>query len=151
MRYRDRDTGERIIYVEHDDSGGGGLGWFVLGAALGAGVALLLAPQSGARTRRDLGRRLGDLKAQAEEKLEALADGIEEGAERIRERVEQWGGVSSEAGADETDDSEEVEEELESDEEAEPELTAREELERRLVEARARRRRPELTEEEPVA
>jgi gas vesicle protein len=82
MRYRDRDNGERIIYVERDDAGEGGLRWFVVGAALGAGLALLFAPQSGAKTRRDLGRRIGNLRDQAGEGLEALADGIEQGAER---------------------------------------------------------------------
>jgi len=34
--------------------------WFLVGAAVGAGVALLYAPQSGDRTRRLLGRKLAD-------------------------------------------------------------------------------------------
>ncbi len=151
MRYRDRDNGERIIYVERDDAGEGGLRWFVVGAALGAGLALLFAPQSGAKTRRDLGRRIGNLRDQAGEGLEALADGIEQGAERIRERVERWTGAGESDSPGEGDDREEELDEEEVDEEESPVLTAREELERRLTEARARRRRPEPSEEEPVA
>ena len=34
--------------------------WFLVGAAVGASVALLYAPQSGDRTRRLLGRKLAD-------------------------------------------------------------------------------------------
>jgi gas vesicle protein len=151
MRYRDRDDGERIIYVERDDAGEGGLRWFVVGAALGAGLALLFAPQSGAKTRRDLGRRIGNLRDQAGEGLEALADGIEQGAERIRERVERWTGDGDSVAADVVGElAEELEEDVAPEEDSSA-LTAREELERRLSEARARRRRPEPSEEEPVA
>ena len=39
---------------------GEGLVWFLVGATVGAGVALLYAPQSGDRTRRLLGRKLAD-------------------------------------------------------------------------------------------
>jgi gas vesicle protein len=34
--------------------------WFLIGAAAGAGLALLYAPQSGHKTRSLLGRKLGD-------------------------------------------------------------------------------------------
>jgi gas vesicle protein len=43
-----------------DRNNGEGLVWFLVGAAVGAGVALLYAPQSGDRTRRLLGRKLAD-------------------------------------------------------------------------------------------
>lgn len=145
---RYRDGGERVVVVEAES--GGGFGWFVLGAALGAGLALLFAPQSGARTRRDLGRRLTALKDQAEERLEELADGIEEGAERIRSRVERW---SADGEEEEGDGDEEAESEPSASSRGAgtPVLSARDELERRLREARARRRRADAAEEEPVA
>jgi len=39
----------------------GGFGKFVLGAGLGAGLALLFAPQEGAKTRRELKEKIDDL------------------------------------------------------------------------------------------
>jgi gas vesicle protein len=39
---------------------GEGLVWFLVGAAVGASVALLYAPQTGDRTRRMIGRKLAD-------------------------------------------------------------------------------------------
>jgi len=145
MGFRDRDDEERVVYVERDS--GGGFRWFVVGAALGAGLGLLFAPHSGARTRRDLGRRLGNLKERAEEQLETLADGIEEGAEQIRRQVDRWSGPGAEEHP--------VEGNEEADGEAaeQPEPSAREELELRLQQARARRRNRDLAdvEEEPVA
>lgn len=151
MGFRDREPEERVVYVERD-SGGGSFRWFVIGAALGAGLGLLFAPRSGARTRRELGRRLGNLKEQAEGQLESLADGIEEGAERIRQQVDRWSGEEGDeaAGEDELLEAGAGEEEA-GDEE--PVLSAREELEHRLQLARARRRRrnQDDLEEEPVA
>lgn len=42
----------------------------LLGAALGAGVAVLFAPDKGSRTRRRLGQRMRDLRENAEERVE---------------------------------------------------------------------------------
>ncbi len=42
----------------------------LLGAALGAGVAVLFAPDKGSRTRRRLGRRMRDLRENAEERVD---------------------------------------------------------------------------------
>ena len=53
MRGRD---GE--VYIVETDRGSG-IGWFVLGAALGAGLALLFAPASGEETRRRIRREAG--------------------------------------------------------------------------------------------
>ena len=130
MRLRDRDTGERVVYVERE--GGSGFGWFIVGAALGAGLSLLFAPRSGADTRKELGRRFDDLKEQAEEKFDTLAEHVEAGKEKVRARIDRWAGNDPDA-----------------DGESHP-PSAREELERRLTEAR-RRRRPEPEEEVPVA
>ncbi len=57
--------------------------WFLVGAAVGASVALLYAPQSGDRTRRMIGRKLADgreaLEEQGSELLEKSRDLFEKG------------------------------------------------------------------------
>lgn len=57
--------------------------WFLVGAAVGASVALLYAPQSGDRTRRMIGRKLADgreaLEEQGSELLEKSRDLFERG------------------------------------------------------------------------
>lgn len=130
MGFRNRDVEERVVYVE---SGSSGFGWFVMGAVLGAGLALLYAPRSGEETRRELGRRWDDLKEEAEEKLEEISDTIQDGKERVRAKIERL-----------------VDGDREGERGTRP-ASAREELERRLSDARARRRRADLEEEEPVA
>lgn len=52
------------------------LAGFVLGATLGAGAALLLAPQSGHRTRRQLLHAVDDARYAAENRLEDLSDDL---------------------------------------------------------------------------
>jgi gas vesicle protein len=56
---------------------------FVIGAALGAAVALLLAPASGAETR----RKMADKARQGREKAEALARESGEFLRRQRDKV----------------------------------------------------------------
>jgi gas vesicle protein len=57
--------------------------WFLIGAAMGASVALLYAPQSGDRTRRLIGRKLADgrevLEEQGSELLEKSRELFEKG------------------------------------------------------------------------
>jgi gas vesicle protein len=48
----------------------------VLGAVLGAGVALLTAPQSGRRTRRRIRRTAVDVRSNAGDRWEELADDV---------------------------------------------------------------------------
>lgn len=48
----------------------------ILGAVIGAGVALLTAPQSGQRTRRKIRRTAGDLRYGAEDRLDEFADDV---------------------------------------------------------------------------
>jgi gas vesicle protein len=48
----------------------------VCGAAIGAGVALLLAPESGKRTRKRLGRAADDLKESAADRWDEIADDV---------------------------------------------------------------------------
>jgi gas vesicle protein len=58
MRSHDEDDELEIVIEER----GGGLRTFILGAVVGAGVALLLAPRSGRETQREVARALGGLR-----------------------------------------------------------------------------------------
>jgi len=50
----------------------------LLGAVIGAGVALLAAPQSGRRTRRRIKKVAGDLKHTASDRWDELAEDVKE-------------------------------------------------------------------------
>jgi hypothetical protein len=126
---RHEDDG-RIIYMERESNSS--IKALLIGALIGAGLALLYAPQSGEETRRGLKRRLRKVRALAEEKVDELG-----------ERLSGRGRVAPPPGFHE--EGFEAMGETDDDLEAEMEPTsgrggAREELERRLEQARARRR-----------
>jgi len=50
------------------------LSGLVLGAVIGAGIAVLTAPESGRRTRRKIRRYAGDLRSTATDRFDELAD-----------------------------------------------------------------------------
>jgi len=118
---------DREVTVIESDSGSG-LRWFVLGAAIGAGLGLLFAPQTGERTRRDLVRRGRKLRAQAEDTLDELGEELQVRGKRIKESVEE---LADEVVEEVRDGKRKLERTA---------TTAREELERRLADARARAR-----------
>lgn len=62
---------------------------FIVGLALGAGVALLFAPRSGEETRRDLKRRAIRARKLAERKAAELTDSVTETYQDTRRRVEE--------------------------------------------------------------
>src|SRR5262245_24202534 len=64
----------RTIYVERESSSS--FLWFLLGGALGAGLALWFAPQSGDRTRQVVGRKLGKLRDAAEEAFDDFRESL---------------------------------------------------------------------------
>jgi len=72
-------------------NGASGMSGFVLGAIVGAGVALLLAPATGTDTR----RRLGDT---AKKLGSAARDRIQEGKEQIQSRIGEAGRQGTESG-----------------------------------------------------
>jgi gas vesicle protein len=72
---------------ENDDMG---LAWFFVGAALGAAVALLLAPQSGPETRKAIRRK-------AEEGRETVSKSSRDVMEKGRELFEKGKGLADEA------------------------------------------------------
>lgn len=75
MPRRDWDDDDQIIIVEENDSSG--ISAFLLGAAIGAGLALIFAPQTGAETRQTIKRgaqKAGEATKRAGEKVtDALA------------------------------------------------------------------------------
>jgi gas vesicle protein len=96
------DPREPYLIVERRESG---VGSFLIGIALGAGVALLLAPQTGEETRRGIARRarraqeaaqdfVGDVsgtvadkfqevRASVEERIEATLDAVDDKKRRV--------------------------------------------------------------------
>lgn len=121
-----RDDMPDVTVIETDS--GATVKWFLLGALIGAGAGILLAPQSGERTRRDLARRAKRLRDDAEDRLEEFGDELQTRGRKIKGAVEDW--------------ADDVAEEVREGKRAITRTAdnARDELERRLAEARARRR-----------
>jgi len=81
----DEDLVEEPVKGEH-----GKRNFFVgiaVGALLGAGVALLFAPDRGANTRKRLGRRLGQLRDRSGSSVSELKDRLSRELRRMRKRV----------------------------------------------------------------
>jgi gas vesicle protein len=80
---------EPYVIVERNQPG---VGSFLIGLALGAGVALLLAPQSGEETRRGLARRARRAQDAAKDFVEdvsgTVADKFHEVRATVEERIE---------------------------------------------------------------
>jgi gas vesicle protein len=97
------------VIVERD--GGGGFGSFILGALVGAGLALLFAPQSGEETQDEIRARAQKLRSAAEERmreaqltlqdrLENVRDGVESRVELVRDAVQTGRAAAEEARED---------------------------------------------------
>jgi gas vesicle protein len=87
---RDQDD---VPYIVIDRDGGGGqMGSFVMGALVGAGLALLFAPKSGAETQEDLKEHARKLRGTAEDKMreaqKQLEDRLDVAREGVQSRVE---------------------------------------------------------------
>src|SRR5438552_1227009 len=67
----------------------GGLGSFMIGLAVGAGIALLLAPQSGEETRRGITRSAKRMRRAAEDAVDEAKTKVGETFENARQRVEE--------------------------------------------------------------
>jgi len=92
---RDHDEGPYIVIQRES---GAGAGSFILGALVGAGIALLLAPKSGAETQEELKEharklrvvaeeRVRDAQRQLEERLEEARDGVASRYDEVRDAV----------------------------------------------------------------
>ena len=79
------DDDEPFVVIEKQT---GSAGAFLLGAAIGAGIALLFAPRSGLETREELRRGARRVRDRAEDLVEDATDRISDSFTEARERVE---------------------------------------------------------------
>jgi gas vesicle protein len=85
MSRREYDEDEPYVVIERTS---GSFGSFLLGVVLGAGAALLLAPESGLETRRRLRRSARKVKRVARDTAGELADNVTDRYEHARRTVE---------------------------------------------------------------
>lgn len=78
-----RDSNDPYIIIEQ--RGGPGIGTFLIGALVGAGIALLMTPYSGEETQEEIRERAIRLKT-------AAGDGIRSAQRNIEERIDQTRG-----------------------------------------------------------
>jgi gas vesicle protein len=140
---------QEIVLVERDSSSP--LWWLVIGGALGAGLALLFAPEPGTKTRRLLARRLARLRSSAEDLLGEFREAADSEDVEEDEDDEEEETIEAEEEEDLDDEDEDGDAADEEEAEEEPPPNARAELEKRLAAARARRQRELAEDEEPVA
>jgi gas vesicle protein len=81
---RDQDD---VPYIVIDRGGGSQTGSFILGALVGAGLALLLAPKSGEETQAELKERARQLRDTAEDKVRVAQQQLEERLDTARGSV----------------------------------------------------------------
>jgi gas vesicle protein len=125
----DYEDDEPYVVIERTS---GGMSSFLVGLAVGAGLALLFAPQSGAETRRNITRSAKKMRRAAEtavgEVTEKVGDTFETAKQRVEEKIEEA------RGAIETK-RDQVHRAMQAGREAAQQ--AREDLERRLAETKA--------------
>src|SRR5262245_26193525 len=84
-----------------NDSESSGSGMFLLGAVagalVGAGVALLMAPKSGAETRQDLSSGYNSMRDAAARRYRDMADRANVKLGQLEQKVEQYAGRASSA------------------------------------------------------
>jgi gas vesicle protein len=85
MWHDDLDDETPYVVIERNEPG---IGSFVLGLALGAGLALLFAPQTGEETRRELQRRARKVGDQAQDFMSEVTDSVTEKFSEARASVE---------------------------------------------------------------
>ena len=81
----DWDEDEPYVVIEQKPAGAGS---FILGLAVGAGLALLFAPRSGAETRRDLQRRAREVGDQAQDLVSELTESVGSTIQHAKDSVE---------------------------------------------------------------
>jgi gas vesicle protein len=81
----DADYGQQYVIVERQSAG---IGPLLIGLALGAGAALLFAPQSGEETRRDIKRRARRAQEAAQDFVEDVSGTVADKFQEVRATVE---------------------------------------------------------------
>ena len=127
MRHHEHD--EPYIVIEKHS---GGVGDFLIGTLIGAGVALLFAPRSGRETRADITRRARAAQDRVRDVAEGVTDQVVDRFEGARARVEEQ---IETARAAIVAKKEQVSRAMEAGREAA--YQARTDLERRLAETKA--------------
>src|SRR3954468_10366318 len=128
-RYDFDDDQPYVVIEKHEDAG---VGPFLVGLAIGAGVALLFAPRSGAATRRDIKRRANRVRQAAADTVTNVADTVAGTFDEARRRVEEQ--IDSARQAIDLK-KEQVQRAMEAGRAAAEE--ARSELQRRIAESKA--------------
>ncbi|MEX2465446.1 MAG: YtxH domain-containing protein [Gemmatimonadota bacterium] len=77
-----------VPYIVIEREGGGQVGSFVVGALLGAGLALLFAPKSGEDTQAELRERALKLRDAAEDRMKEAQQNLEGRFDQAREGVQ---------------------------------------------------------------
>lgn len=75
------------MYYDEESSAVSFLSGLIVGAAIGAGLALLLAPQSGRRTRRQLVRSVEGIADTATGRLDDVTDDLRDAVRSGRKRL----------------------------------------------------------------
>jgi len=83
----DDEDGQHVVIERH--SGRSSIGPFILGAVIGAGLALLFAPRSGAETRADIRKRARKARDAAQRVAGGLSESVTETFHDARRRVEE--------------------------------------------------------------
>src|SRR5690349_17479546 len=78
---------EPYLIIEKDRAGGG-VGSFLLGLAVGAGIALLIAPQSGEETRREIARQARRARTYADDVTDSVRTRIGDARDAVTSRVD---------------------------------------------------------------
>jgi gas vesicle protein len=127
MRHQDHDD-PYIVIEKHN----GGVSDFLLGALIGAGVALLFAPRSGRETRADISRRARAAQDRVRDVAGGVTDQVVDTFETARTRIEEQLETARSAIINKKD---QVSRAMEAGRDAAHQ--ARSDLERRLAETKA--------------
>ena len=85
MRPVEYDDSDPYVIIEKNE---GGIGAFLIGVAVGAGIALLFAPQSGAATRAEISRSARQARERAQDLVDETRGRVTEKFQDARQEVE---------------------------------------------------------------